>query len=51
MEKGINEEESTVEIVHIQSDTCNCSECQGKRIKYVTILDVDIYLESLNDWD
>ena len=37
--------------VHIQSNTCNCTECQEKRSKYVTILDVDRYIESLNDWD
>jgi hypothetical protein len=51
MEEGINEEKSTVETVHIQSDTCNCSECQEKRSKYVAIFDVDRYIESLNDWD
>ena len=39
------------ETLHIQSNTCNCSECQEKRNKYITILDVDRYIESLNDWD
>ena len=29
----------------------NSAECQEKRSKYVTILDVDRYIESLNDWD
>lgn len=51
MEEEIEEEKSTIDIVHIQSDTCNCSECQEKRSKNITILDVDRYIESLNDWD
>lgn len=51
MEEEIEEEESKVETIHIQSNTCNCSECQEKCSKYITILDVDRYIESLNDWD
>lgn len=52
MEKYNEEEKSTVEEpIHIQSENCTCSECQKKRSKYVTILDVDKYIESLNDWD
>lgn len=37
--------------VHIQSTECNCVQCQENRNKYVQILDVDRYIESLNDWD
>ncbi len=51
MEEENEEEQSNVETIHIQSSTCNCTECQEKRSKYVTILDVDRYIESLNDWD
>lgn len=51
MEDAIEQEQSTTETVHIQTNTCNCAECQEKRSKYVTILDVDRYIESLNDWD
>ena len=51
MEEEIEEEKSTIGTIHIQSDTCNCSECQEKRSKYVAIFDVDRYIESLNDWD
>ena len=52
MEEETEEEKSTIgETIHIQSDSCNCCECQEKRNKYVTILDVDKYIESLNDWD
>ena len=48
MEEENEEEQSKVETIHIQSNTCNCAECQEKRSKYVTILDVDRYIESLN---
>lgn len=51
MEEENEEEQSKVETIHIQSNTCNCVECQGKRSKYITILDVDRYVESLDDWD
>ena len=51
MEDELDDEKSTIESVHIQSDTCNCCECQEKRSKYITILDVDKYIDSLNDWD
>lgn len=50
MEEENEEEQSKVETIHIQSNTCNCAERQEKRCKYVTILDVDRYIESLNDW-
>lgn len=51
MEEEIEEEKTKIESVHIQSNTCNCVECQEKRSKYVTIIDVDRYIEYLNDWD
>lgn len=51
MEEDIEEEKSTIETFHIQSDNCNSSECQEKCSKYVAIFDVDRYIESLNDWD
>ena len=51
MEEEIEEETSSIETVHIQSNDCNCSKCQEKRSKYVAIFDVDRYIESLNDWD
>lgn len=50
MEEENEEKQSKVETTHIQSNTCNCAECQEKRSNYVTILDVDPYIESLNDW-
>lgn len=51
MEEENEQEQSTIETVHIQSNTCNCPECQVKRRKYIAILDVDRYIEFLNDWD
>lgn len=51
MEEEIEAEKAKIESIHIQSNTCNCAECQEKRRKYVAILDIDKYVESLNDWD
>ncbi len=51
MEEENGQKQSTTETIPIQSNTCNCPECQEKRSKYVAILDVDRYIESLNDWD
>lgn len=49
MEEEIEQDNSEIESIHLQ--TCDCAECQEKRNKYVTILDIDKYIESLNDWD
>ena len=51
IEEETEQGNTEVETLHIQSNTCNCAECQGQRNKYVNILDVDRYIESLNDWD
>lgn len=51
MEEENEEEQVNIEPIHIQSNTCNCVECQEKRSKFITVLDVDRYIESLNDWD
>lgn len=51
MEEEIEQENSESETIHIQSNSCTCAECQEKRSKYITIFDVDRYIESLNDWD
>ena len=51
MEEENEQEKSKVAPIHIQSNTCNCAECQEKRSKYIAILYVDLYIESLNDWD
>ena len=53
MEEEIEQEDTDIDIeaLHIQSINCNCPECQENRRKYVTIVDVDRYIETLNDWD
>ncbi len=51
MEEDTEQSDIEIETIHIQSDNCDCRECQKARNKYVAILDVDRYIESLNDWD
>lgn len=38
-------------IEHINSDECQCAECQCAKKRYVQIIDVDKYIDNLNDWD
>ena len=38
-------------IEHIESEECQCAECQCAKKRYVQIIDVDRYINSLNDWD
>lgn len=38
-------------IEHIESDKCQCAECKCGKKCYVQIIDVDIYIDNLNDWD
>ncbi len=51
MEDGFEEIEPETESNHSQSDNCDCAECRKNRNKYVSVLDIDRYIESLNDWD
>ena len=37
--------------LHIESTSCSCSDCQNQRRHYVQILDMERYVEHLNDWD
>lgn len=48
-EEEISEIET--EIVCIQSENCQCEECQKQKRKYISVFDIDRYVESLNDWD
>lgn len=50
MEEQYKSGQTEVESLHTESMTCNCVECQDKR-KYVQIIDVDLYIDTLNDWD
>lgn len=38
-------------VLHIESDNCQCSECDKNRKRYIQIIDVDRYVNALNDWD
>lgn len=48
------EEEKDLEITdsieHTYSEECQCTECQSSR-RYIQILDMERYVEQLNDWD
>lgn len=48
--------ESKDSIEHLSSDECQCAECQCAECqcakkRYVQIIDVDKYIDNLNDWD
>ena len=55
MAKDKEKESPKIESIHTKSENCNCSCCLENRAenrkKYVQILDVDRYINSLNDWD
>ena len=51
MEEETEQEYIQIETEHFQSSECNCVQCQKSHQEYVQILDVDSYIESLNDWD
>ena len=38
-------------IEQIESEECQCAECQCAKRRYVQIIDVDRYVNGLNDWD
>lgn len=47
-EESIDTETS---VLHIESDKCQCPECDKNRKRYIQIIDVDRYVNTLNDWD
>lgn len=52
----MNEREQDIEIVndtneHTDSNECQCAKCQCSKKRYVQIIDVDQYINNLNDWD
>lgn len=55
MEEDKEQKNPKIESIHIKSKNCICSSCLENRTenrkKYVQILDVDRYINSLNDWD
>ena len=44
-----NEHEDSFE--HVDSEKCQCYECQCAKNLYVQIIDVARYINNLNDWD
>ncbi|MBD5206307.1 MAG: hypothetical protein HDS84_08035 [Bacteroidales bacterium] len=36
---------------HIDSQECNCPDCKSRKRSYIQILDMNRYVEHLNDWD
>lgn len=53
LEEDIIDKTDTIEIssLHIESSECSCLECQKGKNHYVQILDMDRYINALNDWD
>ena len=53
IEEEISDEacEAEVSSQHIESDECSCPDCQKKKKHYIQILDMDRYINALNDWD
>lgn len=53
IEEEISDEtcEAEVSSQHTDSDECSCPECQKGKKHYVQILDIDRYVNALNDWD
>lgn len=37
--------------LHINSQECNCPDCNKQKRHYIQILNMEQYVEQLNDWD
>ena len=44
-------EEDAMASNHIASTKCQCFECLKAKDRYVRIIDVDRFVDNLNDWD
>lgn len=51
MDKLKEFKDKEVTLLHADSEECLCKECQEKRNRYIQIMDVNRYVNSLNDWD
>ena len=49
--ENIEELEEKDSMLHIESQECNCFNCQSRKKQYIQILDMERYVEHLNDWD
>lgn len=43
--------EKVITPLHTNSQECNCSACKKQKQHYIQILNVEQYVEQLNDWD
>lgn len=43
--------DENLSLLHIEDLKCDCQECRSGRIHYIQILDMERYVEHLNDWD
>lgn len=51
MEEQEESIQTEASVLHIESDNCQCSECEKNRRRYIQIIDEDVYVNALNDWD
>lgn len=49
--KEIESGEENLSVLHLDGSNCDCPECQNGRKHYIQILDMERYVEHLNDWD
>lgn len=43
--------EKVITSLHINSQECNCPDCKKQKQHYIQILNMEQYVEQLNDWD
>lgn len=43
--------QKVITLLHINSQECNCSDCKKQKQHYIQILNMEQYVEQLNDWD
>lgn len=48
---GIIDYQESEDIEHVNTCDCCCPDCKSGRKHYVQIIDVDTYIQNLNDWD
>lgn len=43
--------EKVITSLHISSQECNCPDCKKQKQHYIQILNMEEYVEHLDDWD
>lgn len=51
MEEQEGSKDAETSVLHVESYNCQCPECDKLRKRYIQIIDVDKYVNTLNDWD